>query len=86
MWSWLYPKKKIKLLHGNMIKGESGIYVAYFDEFPDIIAQGETQGETKERLIRGLASILERKKQESPKYKAEFNASQVTHFELNAAI
>lgn len=84
--SWLLPKKKFKLLTGNLIKGEAGRYIGYFNEFPEVIAQGKTEEETKERLLRGLVSILERKKKESISNQQDINGGEVRHFELSAAM
>ena len=87
MFSFLSPKKKIKFLHGNLVESEPGRFVAFFDEFPEIIAQGTTKDEAKERLLRGLLSILERKRNQSEGMpQVNSNKTKVTHFELSAAI
>ena len=58
----LYSKKKFDFLHGNLIESEPGRYVAFFDEFPEIIAQGNSEEDVKDRLLSGLISILKRRK------------------------
>jgi predicted RNase H-like HicB family nuclease len=56
-------KSKIKFLNGNLVKAASGRYTAYFDEFPEIIAEGENEENAKENLILALKEVLKYRKE-----------------------
>jgi predicted RNase H-like HicB family nuclease len=71
------------MLHGNLIECNSGSYAAFFDEFPEIIAEGDTESETKERLVRGLLKILSEKRQKENTF--TIGEKKVSHFQLTAA-
>lgn len=80
------PKKKIKLnLHGNVIRNSPGRYVAYFDEFPEMTAQGATESQTKERLVHGLMTVLKMNKKltDDLKEKNKKKSPEIKRFELS---
>jgi predicted RNase H-like HicB family nuclease len=78
-------KKEIIFLTGNLIQTESS-FIAYFDEYPELFAQGDDAEEAKSRLVKGLATYLKKRRgtQEQPIIKN--GQGKVTHFELTAAI
>jgi predicted RNase H-like HicB family nuclease len=78
-------KKKIKILNGNIIRNpETGRYIAFFDEFPELTAEADSQKEAKERLFRGLVRIFNKNKEKADPMPLE--NTPVTHFELSTAI
>jgi predicted RNase H-like HicB family nuclease len=46
-------------LHGNLVEEEEGRITAYFEEFPDIVAEGENEEEAKENLLIALSEVFE---------------------------
>jgi predicted RNase H-like HicB family nuclease len=83
--SW-FGKKKMKFLTGRLfLNKQTGKFIAYFEEFPELTVQGDSETDVKERLIRGLRQILAERR--SPIENREIGEySEVNHFELTAAI
>lgn len=77
------------MLNGNIIKSDdTGRYIAYFDELPELTAEADNEEEVKERLVRGLIKILARNNPTNGTTGIPLNpnSSNVKHFELSAAI
>ena len=75
---------------GNVVKDPEGGYAAFFDEFPEIIAEGASVKEAKENLIEALREVLHYRKlstnskNQAPRTPREA-PSEVKHFELQIA-
>lgn len=79
-------KQQTIFLTGNLIEGPTGRYTAYFDQFPELVAEGENENDAKKNLIAAFQEVLEYKKATSIAIKHS-NASHkpVKHFELAIA-
>jgi len=55
--------KSVKILHGNLIKSKSGGYTAFFEEFPEIVAEGENVKEAKQNLITIFVEVMQYKRE-----------------------
>lgn len=80
-------QKKVTFLTGNIVETETG-FIAYFEEIPEMVVQGDTESETKNRLIRGLKSLLEDRKEEAKSCLPTLSNKHriVKQFELSAAL
>ncbi len=78
-------KAKITSVTGNLVRGDHGRYAAYFDEFPELIAEGENSKEAKENLIEALKELLEYRKAISKKQAESAGKQKVDHFQLEIA-
>jgi predicted RNase H-like HicB family nuclease len=53
-------KQKSELvLNGVLIQNPSGRFTAYFEEFPDIIAEGNDEPEAKKNLVEALIMVAQ---------------------------
>lgn len=77
-------KQKISFT-GILIKGEDNGYTAYIAEFPEIIAEGETEEDAKYNLFDAFRIMLEFKKESTTKDNNDSGKSIVRNFELEVA-
>lgn len=52
-------------LNAVFVEAQEGGYTGYFVEFPEAIAEGETQLEVEANLVEALKIVLEYKKEEN---------------------
>ena len=71
-------EEKLKL-HGVLIESQEGGFTGYFSEFPEAIAEGETEEEVRKNMFDALIEILSYKKEMSASELPENSSS----FELN---
>ncbi len=72
---------KLKL-HGVVIESQKGGYTGYFSEFPEAIAEGETEEEVRKNMFDALIEIISFKKGTDN----ESHKEGTTSFELNLEI
>lgn len=80
-------KNKITFLTGKIIETDTG-FIAYFEELPEMVVQGDSEKDTKDRLIRGLKSLLQDRKEEAKAILPALASKHriVNEFELSAAL
>ncbi len=70
-------------LHGVVVESLKGGYTGYFSEFPEAIAEGETEAEMQSNLLEALREVLSYKREESGNAPVQDGSSS---FELNLEI
>ena len=57
----MFGKKKTPelVLSGVLIQNPSGRITAYFEEFPDVIAEGDNEHEAKKNLVEALIMVAQ---------------------------
>lgn len=65
-------EKEIFSLTGIIIETESKRYTAFFEEFPEVLAEGDTEEEVKMNLLNAVKTVLEYKKK-------QYNTSQLQY-------
>lgn len=58
-------KKKTEYILNGIIIPDSGRFTAYFEEFPDVTAEGDTEEEVKNNLMIALKVVLKEKQKEA---------------------
>lgn len=67
-------------LHGIIIESQQGGFTGYFSEFPEAIAEGETENEVQKNLFEALKEVLSYRRNEPLMKDGE------SSFELNLEI
>lgn len=67
-------------LHGIIIQSQQGGYTGYFSEFPEAVAEGETEDEVQKNLFEALREVLSYRRSQPTKKAGE------SSFEFNLEI
>ncbi len=57
--TFLKKKKPTLVLNGVLIENQSGRITAYFEEFPDIVAEGDNEDNAKDNLVEALMMVAQ---------------------------
>lgn len=71
-------------LHAIYLKAKEGGFTGYFSEFPEAIAEGETEKEVETNLFEALKLIFEYRREQSIEEVQE-GTSSTTEYELEIA-
>ena len=69
-------------LHGVVIQSQQSGFTGYFTEFPEAIAEGETEEEVKKNLFEALMEVLSYKREQSGVQSKEGSSSFEVNLEL----